>query len=79
MPHNIMIKSFDDLVASMPIELVGSLDLMKHRKPSHLARIARHELDLFDEGEESDIEDQAGRRTVERFMRTCERSIVKGD
>jgi hypothetical protein len=46
--------TFAQLVDRMPAAL-GGLDPLSHKTPDDLAWMARHEIDLYEEGEESDI------------------------
>ena len=63
--------TFGELVERMPIQLVGSFDALRHKTPADLARLAEHEIDLFDEGEESDIKTHRERFDVRAFLLMC--------
>jgi hypothetical protein len=64
--------TFDTLLKRMPLCLAGSLDVVgQHRTASDLAWLAQHEIDLFDEGEESDIRNSRERDSAVRFMELC--------
>ena len=42
-------------ILCLPIEIVASFDPLIHRTIADLVYLVRHELDLYDEGEEADL------------------------
>jgi hypothetical protein len=52
----------------LPIALAGSFDPQTHKTIADLAFLARFELDLYEQGEETDIRDRAEYRRVKRYL-----------
>jgi hypothetical protein len=69
--------TFDQLVKKLPMCLVGSWDPLAHTTISDLAFIARHELDLYEEGQENDICTSKDLKECKAFLALC-RSAEKG-
>ena len=60
---------FDRAVRTLPAALQRSFDPMQHKTLDDLRALAEHELDLYEEGEETDIRSKrqaAARRAVKR-------------
>lgn len=64
-------KGFDDAWSNLPVELVGSSDPLKHKSVEDLAKLAVHEMELYDENEETGIVDLPGYRRVQKFLARC--------
>lgn len=68
-------SSFDEALRRMPKLLFGSLDYSYHKTLADLHYLAQHELDLWQEGEESDIHNDRDAQQVKKWMEAVARSI----
>lgn len=59
--------SFDEIRKAMP-RCVGGYDPMSHKMVNDLVWLARHELDLYQEGEETDIRTSKQAQAVRSFI-----------
>lgn len=59
------------LFKRMPKCLVGSYDALRHKTPTDFAALAEHELDLFQEGEDTDIRNERDRLACVKFLQLC--------
>lgn len=62
------------LLKAMPDLLVASVD--DHKTPMDFFFLVQHEIDLYDEGEDSDIRNARDRAACVKFMEFC-RSAIK--
>ena len=60
--------TFAMAVKRLPKCCVGSLDFLSHRTVADLRAIVQHELDLYEEGEETDIRHARDVRSCRRFL-----------
>lgn len=65
------LSDFERLERAMPGALVGSHDPMQVKTVEDLAFIARHELDLDEEGELDEPLPATDRREIKAFLRKC--------
>ncbi len=65
--------TFEAARKKLPGVLIGSYDPLTHRTVSDLRYLACHELDLFYEGEETDIKTNRQLNQVRDFLSLCER------
>lgn len=64
-------KTFSSAVRAMPEACAGNFDALSMTTIKDLAYCARHELDLCEEGEETDIKTTAQAAAVRRFLERC--------
>lgn len=60
--------TMQDAVSTMPVCLMGGFDPHYHNTIELLRELGQHELDMFDDGEETDIQSDAEYRQVDRWM-----------
>ena len=63
--ESLFAKALDEI----PDQVVGSYDPQSHTKIDDLMWISLHELDMYDEGEESDIKNAWDRKKVVKYMK----------
>lgn len=69
-------KSLAQAVGEMPDCIMGNFDPVSHTTFSDLAFCARHELDLLEEGEETDIKNNRQKAQAELFLKKCQWTIL---
>jgi len=60
--------TYDAAVKALPGALIGSYDPRSHLTVAALLRMAQHEIDLWNEGEETDIRSAREANAVRRYM-----------
>jgi len=60
--------SFEDARKELPIPVIGNFDPLTHKTVADLVYIAQHELDLYAEGEDTDIRSTVQAGTVREFI-----------
>jgi len=68
-------RSIEEALDNMPLLLVSSYDPGFHKTLADLVSLGQHEIDLYDEGEESDIGNSAERSKVLKFVLKCGGSL----
>lgn len=61
-------RLFEAALRDLPLAVFGSYDALYHKTVSDLVWIAQHELDLYEEGEETDIRSKAQVAQVRKFI-----------
>jgi len=62
------LSSFDIAVKKMPVLLFASFDPLSHKTIADLRALGQHEINLFNEGEESDILNSRQLASIERWV-----------
>lgn len=65
--------TFKEVHKKIPVVLYASFDPKAHTTIGGLRALARHELDLFEEGEETDIRTTRQLNAVRKFLHLCDR------
>lgn len=68
-PKSKVLVSYQEALKRLPKSLAGSFDPLTHKTVSDLASLAQHELNLYEEGEPSEIRNAAMQRVVARYLR----------
>jgi hypothetical protein len=64
--------TYDQALKAMPNFLIASYDPLSHRTIGDLAFMVQHEIDLHEEGEESEIRTLAQYRAAQRYLAKLE-------
>lgn len=71
-------KSWSSAVAHMPLSIIGNFDPLQHTSFSDCAYCAQHELDMYEEGEETDIKSEREAKRVRTYLARCKASMLTG-
>jgi hypothetical protein len=66
-----LFKNFQEAISAMPGAVIGNFDPIGHTNTGDLAWIAQHELDMYQEGEETDITSEAEAFRVRAYRDKC--------
>jgi hypothetical protein len=60
--------TFEEALKIMPNFLSGGLDPCSHKTAADLGNLAEHQMDMYDEGEDSDITTSQEREQARQFL-----------